>query len=87
MDIIEQHFEDDEEVSKHLRTLKEPYSDMKRDCSDGPRNIGESLQLTDDFFCFNFLHKFRRRYVFVKNNGDVGSDTEDDDDTVETRRQ
>ena len=87
MDMLEQHFRDDEEVSKHLKTLQEPYLDMKRDFSDGPRNIGESLQLTDDFFCFNFLHQFRRRYVFVKTNGDEGNDTGDDHDTVATKTQ
>lgn len=87
MDQIVEHFKDDTEVTKYIATLLQPYVKMHRDCSDGPRNLGESLQLTDDFFCFNFLHKFRRRYIFVKENGDDGEDTDDTDEMVEIRRQ
>ncbi len=67
-----------------MDSILEPYADQNRDCSDGPRNIGSSLQLTDDFYAYTFLTKLKRRYVFKKDD-DSGSDTEDNDDERQKR--
>ncbi len=86
MNKIKQHFRDDTSVTQFLENIFVPYSQQDRDCTDGPRNLDNSLQLSEDFYSIDFLHKFRRRYVFVKPNGEDGDDTDDNDEQMQKKR-
>jgi len=81
--IIKNHFKKDEKALAIIDRILVRYQDLPRDCFDGPRNLGNRLELNDGFYSFRFLHTLRRRYVFPNRDGTEGSDTEDDDEARE----
>lgn len=90
MDVVKKlmrEFKEDKAAIDLIKIALKPYKKQERDCQDGPRNLGKPLKLVNDFYSFRFLHEFRRRYVFTKEDGAVlGEDTEDDDETLDKIR-
>lgn len=81
-----EHFSKDPVVLKQIEFVLTPYQKQERDCTDGPRSLGTKLELIDDFHSYKFLHTFKRKYVLRKDSETLGSDTSDDDETLEKRR-
>ena len=72
---------DDKVNAKAIEYLEEmlvPYSKKHRDRLDGPRNLGKSLQLQENFFAYVFLSQLKRKVVFEE-----GGDSDQDPDENE----
>lgn len=73
------HLDETEEEKKlgndFMRSITKPYMARVRDRFDGPRSIDQSLTLNEDFYCYTYLHWFKRRVLY---NEDVDTDDEEE---------
>ncbi len=66
-----------EQAAVFIAKATTPFKKLKRSPSDGPLNLGKSLNLSQDFYSFTYLHQFKRKVIF---DDDKDSDHESEDE-------